>query len=70
MLLEIEKKLFQSHEKEREDKVTWVVKHIKSKPKVFFNFAKETNLVRYKIETPKNGSFTGNPMKISEILNG
>lgn len=52
-------------------KLAWAIGNIKSNPKVFYKFAKETASVRCRIGPllEKDGSLTGNPIRISEILN-
>ena len=71
MILEIERKLKHSHEKERAEKEARVVANIKTNPKAFYRFAKESASVRYKIGPliSDNGSLTSDSQAISEILN-
>lgn len=70
-LLEIEKNLQLSHGKERADKEAWAIDNIKSNPRAFYKFAKETASVHCRIGPllEKDGALTGNPKRISEILN-
>ncbi len=70
-LVGIESKLKRSHEAERAAKEAWAVENIRTNPKVFYSFAKETAAVRHKIGPLFEGSksLTADPYKVSEILN-
>ncbi|WP_347046860.1 hypothetical protein, partial [Escherichia coli] len=69
-LFEIENRLQHSHEKERAEKEARAIANIKTNPKAFYSFAKESASIQYKIGPlhREDGSLTADPQEISELL--